>query len=68
MNNIQILDCTLRDGGYCNGWKFGFDNIKKITHGLLEANVEIVECFHIEDVDISKLSQKYENILNTKKI
>ena len=44
MNRIQILDCTLRDGGYCNEWRFGFENIKRITEGLVEANVEIIEC------------------------
>lgn len=44
MNNIHILDCTLRDGGYCNEWNFGFDNAKKITSGLVEANTEIIEC------------------------
>ena len=44
MNNIHVLDCTLRDGGYCNEWRFGFDNVKKITNGLLEANIEIIEC------------------------
>lgn len=44
MNNIHILDCTLRDGGYCNEWRFGFENAKKITNGLLEANIEIIEC------------------------
>lgn len=44
MNCIQILDCTLRDGGYCNDWRFGFENAKKVTKGLLEANIEIIEC------------------------
>ena len=44
MNNIHILDCTLRDGGYCNEWIFGFENAKKITSGLLEANIDIIEC------------------------
>lgn len=44
MNNIHILDCTLRDGGYCNEWCFGFDNAIKITHGLQEAGIEIIEC------------------------
>ena len=44
MNNIHILDCTLRDGGYCNEWRFGFENSKKIINGLIEANVEIIEC------------------------
>ena len=30
MGRIQVLDCTLRDGGYCNQWKFGYENAKKI--------------------------------------
>lgn len=44
MNKVHVLDCTLRDGGYCNEWQFGFDNAKKITAGLVEADVEIIEC------------------------
>ncbi len=44
MGVIQVLDCTLRDGGYCNKWDFGFDNIKKIVAGLDKANIDIVEC------------------------
>lgn len=44
MNKVHILDCTLRDGGYCNQWQFGFKNTKKIISGLLEANIDIVEC------------------------
>ena len=44
MNQIHVLDCTLRDGGYCNEWRFGFDNVKRIISGLVEANVEIIEC------------------------
>lgn len=44
MNRIQVLDCTLRDGGYCNQWKFGFDNAKKIVNGLMESGIDIIEC------------------------
>ena len=44
MNKVHVLDCTLRDGGYCNEWQFGFENAKEITVGLTEANVEIIEC------------------------
>lgn len=44
MNKIQILDCTLRDGGYCNEWHFGMDNACKIIKGLVEAEIEIIEC------------------------
>lgn len=44
MNKVHVLDCTLRDGGYCNEWRFGFDNARKITSGLVDANVDIIEC------------------------
>ncbi len=44
MNTIHVLDCTLRDGGYSNQWKFGFDNAKKIAKSLVDANVDIIEC------------------------
>lgn len=44
MNKIKVLDCTLRDGGYCNQWKFEYENIHKIIAGLTEAGIEIIEC------------------------
>lgn len=44
MRHIQVLDCTLRDGGYCNNSHFGFENEKKIVSGLMEANIDIIEC------------------------
>ena len=44
MNKIHVLDCTLRDGGYCNEWTFGLENARKITYGLLEAGIDIIEC------------------------
>lgn len=44
MNRVHVLDCTLRDGGYCNEWKFGIKNIKKIINGLIEANIDVIEC------------------------
>ncbi len=44
MNIISVLDCTLRDGGYCNQWKFGASNIKRIIKSLSDSNINIVEC------------------------
>lgn len=44
MTNISILDCTLRDGGYCNDWKFGCNNIKKIIENLKNAKIDMIEC------------------------
>lgn len=44
MSNIKILDCTLRDGGYLNNWNFGRNNIKSVILGLVNSNVDIIEC------------------------
>lgn len=49
MNRVSILDCTLRDGGYCNEWKFGNGNIKKIINSLVRVNIEIIECGILSD-------------------
>lgn len=59
--SISVLDCTLRDGGYCNRWEFGKDNIAKIVNGLVEANIDIIECGFITnkvnyDDNISKFT------------
>ncbi len=44
MKRVTVLDCTLRDGGYCNDWKFGKNNIRRIVDGLTAANVDYIEC------------------------
>lgn len=43
MKSIKILDCTLRDGGFVNDWKFGFGSIKSIVSRLDQSGIEIVE-------------------------
>lgn len=43
MGSIQILDCTLRDGGYVNDWSFGESNIKRIVENLSAASIETIE-------------------------
>lgn len=69
MNNIHILDCTLRDGGYCNEWKFGFENTKKITRGLQEAGIEIIECgFITNQVSYNPDVTKFTNVKDISKV
>lgn len=45
----KILDCTLRDGGYINDWKFGLENIRSIINRLNDSNIDIIEVGFIED-------------------
>lgn len=51
MNNIKILDCTLRDGGYINDWNFGNKVIKRILKNLVDAHIDIIECGFLSDCD-----------------
>jgi len=41
--NIEILDCTLRDGGYVNDWQFNDHISSDILEGLSTANIDIIE-------------------------
>lgn len=49
MKKIQLLDCTLRDGGYVNDWRFGKTNIVSIFERLADANVDIIEVGFLDD-------------------
>jgi 4-hydroxy 2-oxovalerate aldolase len=42
--DVRILDCTLRDGGYINDWKFGNWTIRSVVTRLDSAGVDIIEC------------------------
>lgn len=50
MSNIQILDCTLRDGGYVNDWQFGEKTIKGVVKDLADAKVDIIEIGFLTDL------------------
>lgn len=63
MNKIHVLDTTLRDGGYCNDWTFGYTRIKKIAEGLNHAGIEIVECgFLTEKIVYERDKSKFSNL------
>jgi len=49
MGEMKLLDCTLRDGGYVNDWKFGHNNIVSIFERIIDANVDIIEIGFLDD-------------------
>lgn len=51
MNRVKILDCTLRDGGYVNNWKFGEHTIKSIINRLDTSGVDIIEVGFLTEKD-----------------
>lgn len=44
-----LLDCTLRDGGYLNDWKFGKENIASIFERLVSSGVDVIEIGFLDD-------------------
>lgn len=46
-DNIKLLDCTLRDGGYITDWYFGEDIIKRMICDLAAAGLDFVECGYL---------------------
>lgn len=49
MRNVQILDCTLRDGGFVNDWNFGMGSIVSIIGRLVKAGIDIIEVGFIDN-------------------
>ena len=43
MGKISLLECTLRDGGYINDWRFGDKVIDDSISTLVDAGVDILE-------------------------
>jgi 4-hydroxy 2-oxovalerate aldolase len=62
VKEIEVLDCTLRDGGYVNDWNFGRENIEKIFGNLCLSGVENIECgFITEDEQNNPDRTKFNN-------
>lgn len=49
MKRVNILDCTLRDGGYLIESQFGNTAIKGMIQGLTESGIDVIECGFLKD-------------------
>lgn len=50
-NDLKLLDCTLRDGGYVNDWRWGYHNARDIIRFLTKAKIDFVEVGFLRNVD-----------------
>ena len=41
--NLQVLDCTIRDGGYINNWQFEKKLVREAYRALSKSGVEYIE-------------------------
>lgn len=49
MSKIKLLDCTLRDGGFINEWRFGKEVILNIIERLNLAGIDFIELGYLRD-------------------
>ena len=66
MEEIKLLDCTLRDGGYINDWKFGEKTIKSIIARLQQANTDYIEVGFLRNCEYHKNRTLFNNIREMK--
>ncbi|MDD6056271.1 MAG: aldolase catalytic domain-containing protein [Helicobacteraceae bacterium] len=57
---IEILDCTLRDGGYVNDFNFREDSIKIIISELVKSRVDYIEVGFLQNT-----KKPYQNTIFT---
>ena len=48
-NNLYLLDCTLRDGGYLNDWNFGHDVLTNVFERQIASAVDFIEIGFLDD-------------------
>ncbi len=65
---LTLLDCTLRDGGYVNDWRFGKDAIVDMTRKLESTGVEILELGFIKDEPYDKDRTVFNSMEQVKKL
>lgn len=49
MKSVQLLDCTLRDGGYLNDWEFGHNGILNVFERVVSSGIDILEVGFIDE-------------------
>ncbi|SKB86899.1 4-hydroxy 2-oxovalerate aldolase [Lachnospiraceae bacterium] len=49
MRNIRLLDCTLRDGGFVNDWRFGRGDIINLFERSVSAGIDYIEVGFLDE-------------------
>lgn len=62
MDKFNLLECTLRDGGYITGWHFDDDMIKDTIKTLIDANLDFVEVGYLNNAAGQKNMTQFKNI------
>lgn len=62
MDKFNLLECTLRDGGYITGWHFEDAMIKDTIKSLIDANLDFVEVGYLNNAANQNNMTQFKNI------
>lgn len=62
MDKFNILECTLRDGGYITGWHFEKKMMADTVRKLIEANLDFVEVGYLNHKPYEENTFQFNNI------
>ena len=65
---LKILDCTLRDGGYYNNWKFEHNLVRNYLRAMDACSVDYIELgfrFKSPDDGVGPFGETSEDFLQT---
>ncbi len=65
---VQLLDCSLRDGGYINNWQFGESETAYLIKKLSDAKVDYVEAGFLNEVIYENGSTNFSDICDAEKV
>jgi len=68
IKNIQLLDCTLRDGGYYNSWDFEKSIINTYLNKINQSNISNIEIgfrFFDQDYFLGPLAYSSDDYLES---
>ena len=68
MNTINVLDCTLRDGGYINDWRFGDRNAQDIVKLVAASGVDYTELAFIKLCEYEKDKMEFSDMSQITKL
>ncbi len=59
LNSVNVLDCTLRDGGYVNNWEFNKYTSTHIMDSLYSSGIRCIEIGLLGKADSQEIVQSF---------
>ncbi len=62
MDKFNILDCTLRDGGYINKWKFSDSDISELIRKLVASGIDFIEVGYLNNGSGGRNTTQFDKV------